>query len=178
MPLYALLSPGEQQRFESEIQIFLGEQRIYALGELDLPADKKPPLTDENRLLVAASAATLLLGRPEWRLILRLALTLGYASPRKMLDEMTPADLGDYLAEYTISPWGPERADLGTGIIASLLANIHRDTKKRSQPFTPADFMPYKEAQKSDEDQRREHVSKMKAIFSRLEITANRKRGK
>lgn len=68
VPLYALLSPGEQQRFESEIKIFLGEQRIYALGELEQAKGVKTPLTDENRLLVAASAATLLLGRPEWRM--------------------------------------------------------------------------------------------------------------
>ena len=72
VPLYSLLSPGEQQRFESEIQIFLGEQRIYALGDTDLAVDRendqRTPISDENRLLVAASAATLLLGRPEWRL--------------------------------------------------------------------------------------------------------------
>lgn len=64
--LYGLLSPSEKQRFESEIQLFLGEQRIYALRPDS--GEQVPVLSDESRLLVAASAATLLLGRPEWRL--------------------------------------------------------------------------------------------------------------
>lgn len=64
--LYSLLSPSEQERFEAEIKTFLGEQRIYPLG-----GDKSefaPNINDETKILVAASAATLLLGRPEWRL--------------------------------------------------------------------------------------------------------------
>jgi Mlc titration factor MtfA (ptsG expression regulator) len=71
VPLYTQLDDTERLRFEHEIQIFLGEQRIYALGGLD-PAfgagGQGFAITDEHRLLVAASAATLLLGRPEWRL--------------------------------------------------------------------------------------------------------------
>lgn len=72
IPLYALLSPSERQHFEGEIQVFLGEQRIYALGGLEreksLDATPQSTLSDESKLLIAASAATLLLGRPEWRL--------------------------------------------------------------------------------------------------------------
>ena len=80
VPLYAQLDDDERRRFEQEIQMFLGEQRIYALD--GVPAADAPPatltvlpgthrrfaITDEHRLLIAASAATLLLGRPEWRL--------------------------------------------------------------------------------------------------------------
>jgi Mlc titration factor MtfA (ptsG expression regulator) len=69
VPLYSLLSPSERQRFDGEVQIFLGEQRIYALaGGADDGESPPTPLSDESKLLVAASAATLLLGRPEWRL--------------------------------------------------------------------------------------------------------------
>ncbi len=73
VPLYAQLEDGERRRFEQEIQIFLGEQRIYALdAELNLQgsgeATRRFTITDEHRVLIAASAATLLLGRPEWRL--------------------------------------------------------------------------------------------------------------
>jgi Mlc titration factor MtfA (ptsG expression regulator) len=69
VPLYSLLSPSERQRFDGEVQIFIGEQRIYALaGGSDEEEQAPTPLSDESKLLVAASAATLLLGRPEWRL--------------------------------------------------------------------------------------------------------------
>lgn len=62
-----------------------------------------------------------------------------------MLEEMTPAELGDYIAEYHISPWGPDRDNLNAAIGHALLANIHRDEKKRPEPFTPRDFMPFEE---------------------------------
>lgn len=61
VPLYPQLSEEERHRFEGEIRVFLAEQRLYSL-------DPEQPLSDEHRVLVAASAATLLLGRPEWRL--------------------------------------------------------------------------------------------------------------
>ncbi len=87
VPQYSLLSPDEQQSFEREVQVFLGEQRIYALGGDPSAATTVSPsgaltrsvrpgspnlplveVSDEQRLLVAASAAILLVGRPEWRL--------------------------------------------------------------------------------------------------------------
>lgn len=75
VPHYSLLNPPEQERFEREIQVFLGEQRIYALGGTREEGMMSPAraqahadISDEQRLLVAASAAMLLVGRPEWRL--------------------------------------------------------------------------------------------------------------
>ena len=44
-----------------------------------------------------------------------------------------------------IEPFGEERADVRAGIIASVIANVNRDAKKRSQPFAPSDFMPFRE---------------------------------
>lgn len=72
--MYSFLSKAEQARFEREILLFMGEQRIYGLGEHARPTAKTPmkdeyvEVSEEQRLLVAASAATLLVGRPEWRL--------------------------------------------------------------------------------------------------------------
>ena len=71
VPLYSQLTETEQRRFEGEVAVFIGEQRIYALGGLDdsPSADgAQVRLTDEHRVLIAASAAILLLGRPDWRL--------------------------------------------------------------------------------------------------------------
>ena len=46
--------------------------------------------------------------------------------------------------------------DLLIGVLASVLANIHRDRK--AQPFTPLDFMPYhaEERDRVKQQQRRE----------------------
>jgi len=35
-----------------------------------------------------------------------------------------------------------ERLDFRTGQICAILANIYRDHKRKSKPFTPQDFMP------------------------------------
>lgn len=37
-----------------------------------------------------------------------------------------------------------ERADFHAGLVASVIANVNRDPKKRPDPFTAADFMPNK----------------------------------
>lgn len=50
-------------------------------------------------------------------------------------------EFSEWQAFYGIEPWGEERADLRMGIMASVIANAHRDPKK-SRPFKPRDFMP------------------------------------
>lgn len=59
-----------------------------------------------------------------------------------MLAEITPQQLGEWLAYYRIDPWGEIRADLRNGIVASVIANVNRDSRRQQTPFTPADFMP------------------------------------
>lgn len=74
-----------------------------------------------------------------------MALALGYASPARMLAEMRPSELGEWAALWSISPWGQQRDDLRAGVIASTVANVHRDPKRRPTPFRPLDFMPFDE---------------------------------
>ena len=59
------------------------------------------------------------------------------------------------MAYYSLEPWGPERADLNAGIIASTIANVNRNPKK-SAPLTAAQFMPKygaPEPEPEDEDE-------------------------
>lgn len=56
---------------------------------------------------------------------------------------MRPSELGYLLALWRIDPWGEQRADLRAGIVASTLANVHRDPK-RTPPYKAAQFMPYR----------------------------------
>lgn len=66
-----------------------------------------------------------------------------------MLEEMSWSQFLGWCAYYRIDPWGPERADLRAGIIASVIANVNRDSKKRARPFSATDYMPYAKARKS-----------------------------
>lgn len=45
------------------------------------------------------------------------------------------------MAAYAAEPWGEERMDVGFGIIASTVANVHRG--KDSKPASVLDFAPY-----------------------------------
>ncbi|MGB3976690.1 MAG: M90 family metallopeptidase [bacterium] len=55
---YRKLSESDKRLFERDIRIFMDEQRIYALKGRDV--------ADEIKLLIAASAAILGFGLPEW----------------------------------------------------------------------------------------------------------------
>lgn len=77
--------------------------------------------------------------------MLALAQQGGYVSVRKMLGEMSLRELGQWWALWQIDPWGEERADLRSGITDYVIAETNRDPRKRSQPFSPRDFMPYVE---------------------------------
>lgn len=59
-----------------------------------------------------------------------------------MLESITSVQLSEWMAYAAIEPFGEERADLRNAMLMSLIANVNRDEKKRSDPFTPAEFMP------------------------------------
>lgn len=74
-----------------------------------------------------------------------------------MLAGMRPSELGEWAALWSVSPWGESRADLRAGIVASTVANVHRDLKRRPTPFKPLDFMPFDER---DEQERNRDLSR------------------
>ncbi len=89
---------------------------------------------------------------------------------------MSSAEFAEWMAYYAIEPFGEERADLRMGILASLIANVNRDSKKQREPFAPADFMPkFDEAPQPRRAGWQEMLAKMKAISSRK--AAKRQRG-
>lgn len=75
------------------------------------------------------------------------------ASPRYLARELRPSELGLWAALYSIDPWGEQRGDLRAAIVASLIANVNRDTKRRPEPFRPDDFMPYRQRDARAEQQ-------------------------
>jgi hypothetical protein len=47
----------------------------------------------------------------------------------------------DWRRHYQHAPWGEIRGDLRMSILAALTANVHRDSKKRSRPYEPTEFL-------------------------------------
>lgn len=75
----------------------------------------------------------------------RLALALGIPSVNAMLSGMTSLEFHEWSAFYEKDPWGDQRGDIRSGIIASTMVNLQRD--KKSKLFTPQDFMLFTEKQ-------------------------------
>jgi hypothetical protein len=67
----------------------------------------------------------------------------------------------EWMAFYELDPWGGERGDLRTGIVASVIANVNRPSG--SKPITPSDFMP--EFGPRDEERKTQSLAEMKAAF-------------
>ena len=54
---------------------------------------------------------------------------------------MADEQFDEWMAFYGMDPWDGLRDDVNAALLASILANVNRDTKKRSKPFTLDDFM-------------------------------------
>ena len=81
---------------------------------------------------------------------------------------MTAAEVNEWRIYARSHPFGPLAAWNRMAILASLVANAMRDSKQRSQPFTPADFMPKVVAPTTPEDvkkARRAEAAAIKAMF-------------
>lgn len=59
---------------------------------------------------------------------------------------MDSAEFTEWIAYYSIEPFGEEWAQ--AGMISSTIANAARDPKKKKEPFMPDDFMPGKKSVK------------------------------
>lgn len=53
---------------------------------------------------------------------------------------MSSREFSEWQAYYVLEPFGQERDNLHTGIVAATIANAHRDPEK-NKPFKPNDFM-------------------------------------
>jgi hypothetical protein len=60
-----------------------------------------------------------------------------------LLSQISSRQFADWLAYYSLEPFGEERADLRAGIVASVVNNRWRG--KGEKALSPIDFMPYTE---------------------------------
>jgi len=54
---------------------------------------------------------------------------------------MSARQFEEWIAYYLVEPFGDQRADLRNGVLAALIANVHRDPEKMADPFLPGDFI-------------------------------------
>jgi hypothetical protein len=57
-----------------------------------------------------------------------------------LLSNMSSREFSEWMAYYSIEPFGEDRIDIAAGLIASTLANIHRDPKQRQKPYSVEEF--------------------------------------
>ena len=69
-----------------------------------------------------------------------LARTLG-RTVEELKAAMTAEEFGYWQTLYRREPWGEAAEDLRAGIIASTIANVNRDSKRRPEPYKPNEFM-------------------------------------
>lgn len=58
-----------------------------------------------------------------------------------MLSRLDSRELSEWFAYYRVSPWTQERADIRSGLIAQILANVNRDPKKHPSPYRIEQFL-------------------------------------
>lgn len=80
-----------------------------------------------------------------------------------MLNYLTSSQLSEWEAYDRIDPIGKWREDFNVANLMALIANVNRNPKKKSNPFTISDFMP--EWGKEEEKEKRQTVEEMKQAF-------------
>lgn len=63
-------------------------------------------------------------------------------SVREAQARIDAPEFAEWMAFERLEPFGPQRDDERAGTIAATLANINRDSAKKSDPFMPTDFFP------------------------------------
>jgi hypothetical protein len=55
---------------------------------------------------------------------------------------MSSAEFAEWAAFYQVEPFGEVRSDVRSAVVASTIANVHRDPKRRRKPWGLLEFMP------------------------------------
>lgn len=63
-------------------------------------------------------------------------------SVRRAQLEIDSAEFAEWMAYANLEPFGPVREDQRAGVVASIIANVNRDTSAHPDPFTVDEFFP------------------------------------
>ena len=82
--------------------------------------------------------------------------------------------LDEWMAYAQIEPFGEMRAELRNGELCALLANLKRDSKRKSEPFRAIDFMHYMEGphpvKKQTAEEQKQAIFNIAKAFKAKEI--------
>lgn len=70
-----------------------------------------------------------------------MALAVGEVDVDGMLSRIPSQLLTEWMAYYSLEPFGQERDNMHAGLVASAVYNVNRDQKKQRKAFQPGDFM-------------------------------------
>jgi len=76
---------------------------------------------------------------------------MGQPTPRHLLEHLNSRDIGEWIAYYSIEPFGSMHNEHMTGIIASQIYNAHRGKDQPAADET--DFMPHYQASETSSDE-------------------------
>jgi hypothetical protein len=85
----------------------------------------------------------------------------------ELLSRISSRELTEWMAFFSLEPWGTEVEDWRAGLIAATIANANRDPKKRRKPYEPQDFMPRYEKPQVEE-QSWEEQARILEMWSRV----------
>jgi len=80
-----------------------------------------------------------------------------------LLNLLTSSQLSEWEAYDKLDPLGDWRGDYRMANIMALIANINRDSKKKTEPYSVLDFMPEWDFNK--EEKKQQSIEDQKRIF-------------
>src|SRR5262245_18997374 len=87
----------------------------------------------------------------------------------ELLDTCGYLELLDWRDYYILEPWGEWRADVRSAHVVATLANINRDTKKRSKPYSIDEFILFKRPEEKLEKEQKERERSEKGVGAKMD---------
>ena len=87
----------------------------------------------------------------------------------ELLRRVSSRELAEWMAFFSLEPWGCETEDWRFGMLASVIANANRDPKRRRRPYEPKDFMPQRRTQPAESQTSEEQAQILEAWMRAFE---------
>ncbi len=78
---------------------------------------------------------------------------------------MSSRELTEWMAFYSLEPFGYVANLHGDAITASVVAEVNRNNKEKSDPFQPQDFVPQEPLEEQEQEEQKSVFQKLKEHF-------------